>query len=574
MAEQTLYVPANPNVTLLRQAGILIGIAAAVAIGVAVVLWSQTPNYSLLYSSLSDRDLSQVMDALHNANIDYKVQNSSGAILVPSSKVYDARMKLAAAGLPKSASMGFETLEKDQGFGSSQLSETVRFQHALEEELAKSVSRLANVRTARVHLAIPKQSVFARDHHDPSASVLVDLYPGRTLDDGQVAAISHLVAASVPNLSEGEVTVVDQQGQLLTAPDGPENMQVALARYDYTRKLEDNYSKRIEDILTPLVGADGVKAQVSAEVDFTDTEQTSESYNPDQQAMRSEQTMEERRVGDAGAGGIPGALSNEPPAGGSAPETTAASANGPNSNGGNTKGGASAQGQNANAQGGGATATKQTAQMPESTRKQETRNFEVDKTISHTRMPVGTVHRLSVAVLVNNKTVVDDSGKTTQKPLSADEIARITALVKEAVGFNAARGDTVNVTNADFTKPPEIQPLPEPPIWKQPWVWDIAKQVAGGLFALLVAFGIIRPAIKSLMKREAASSTGQVAVNADGTLALPPGASGMQAALPGPNQAAGQISAPSMNEMERVKQFAAQDPKLAAQVVKSWVNQE
>ena len=277
MAEQTLYVPASPNATLLRQAGILVGIAAAVAIGVAVVLWSQTPNYSLLYSSLSDRDLTQVMDALHNANIDYKVQNSSGAILVPSSKVYDARMKLAAAGLPKSASMGFDVLEKDQGFGSSQLAETVRFQHALEQELAKSISGLSNVRSARVHLAIPKPSVFARDRKDPSASVLVDLYPGRMLDDGKVAAITHLVAASVPNLGENAVTVVDQQGHLLTTSDSPENMQVTLARFDYTRKLENNYSKRIEDILTPLVGLDGVKAQVSAEVDFTDTEQTAKA---------------------------------------------------------------------------------------------------------------------------------------------------------------------------------------------------------------------------------------------------------------------------------------------------------
>ncbi|MFO1435247.1 MAG: flagellar basal-body MS-ring/collar protein FliF [Gammaproteobacteria bacterium] len=430
MAEQTtLLVPANAQLSWLRQVGVMIGIAAAVALGVAVVFYSRTPTYGMLYPNLSDRDLTQVMDALQAANIRYKVDSASGALMVPADQVYDARLKLAAAGLPKSNSAGFEMLEKDSPFGSSQAAELVRFQHALEEELARSIAKLSNVRSARVHLAIPKPSVFARDKKDPSASVLIDLYPGRSLEEGQVEAIAHMVAASVPNLQMSAVTVVDQQGRLLTSGDGPEQMQEAAHRFDYTRKLEDNYAKRIEDILLPLVGEGGVKAQVSADLDFTDTEQTSENYNPDAQTVRSEQTVEENRTGSVD-GGVPGALSNQPPAAGTAPEQANAAA--------------------ANATPGAAAATSASS-SPQSNRKQSTRNFEVDRTISHSRTSIGSVRRLSVAVLVNNKASVDKKGKVKMTPLTKEELDRMTALVKEAVGFDATRGDTVNVTNADFT---------------------------------------------------------------------------------------------------------------------------
>lgn len=557
MAEQTLLVPANTNplMSLLRQAGILVGIAAAVAVGVAVVLWSQTPQYGLLYSSLSDRDLTQVMDALHAADILYQVDQSSGAIMVPAAQVHDARLKLAAAGLPKSASMGFELLEKEQPFGSSQQGELARYQHALEGELERSVAKLSNVRSARVHLAIPKPSVFARDRKDPSASVLLDLYPGRQIEDGQVAAVAHLVAASVPNLKITEVTVVDQQGRLLTESGSPEEMFAAVKRFEYTRKLEESYVDRVESILTPLVGADGVRAQIAAEVDFAIIEQASESYNPDAQAMRSEQMMEESRAG-AGDGGVPGALSNQPPGEATVPETTAAS---------------TSPGEAGAATGAPTSPAGAKASQPQSTRRQATRNFEVDKTVSHTRMPVGSIRRMSVAVLVNNRTTVGEDGKAVKTPLTEEERNRITALVKEAVGFNPARGDTVNVTNADFTLPPAVEPLPEPPIWKQPWVWDLGKQLGGALIALIVAFGVIRPAIRNLMRKEHLAAAPMV--SPDGTLALSAGA----AALPQLPQhgVAGQLPAPgSVTDTDRVKHLAAQEPKLAAQVVKSWVNAE
>jgi len=552
MAEQTtLLVPANAQLSWLRQVGVMVGIAAAVALGVAVVLWSRTPSYGMLYSSLSDRDLAQVMDALQAADIRYKVDNASGAIMVPADQVYDARLKLAAAGLPKSASMGFEVLENESNpFGNSQTAELARFQRALEEELARSIGKLSNVRSARVHLAIPKPSVFARDKKDPSASVLIDLYPGRALEEGQVDAIAHMVSASVPNLKMSAVTVVDQQGRLLTGSDGPEQIREAAHRFQYTSKLEESFARRVEDILSPLVGNDGVKATVAAEVDFTATEQTSESFNPDSQSVRSEQTLEENRAGSI-EGGVPGALSNQPPGAGAAPETTAADAN------------ATAAA--------GATAAAAASTGPQSNRKQATRNFEVDRTISHSRLSAGSVRRLSVAVLVDNKTSVGKNGKITKTPFTKEEIDRMTALVKEAVGFDATRGDTVNVTNADFTMPPKVEPLPEPPVWKQAWVIDLGKQVLGGLFALIVAFGVIRPAIRALMRREVVVPNGaEPVMNADGSLSLPAGAG---ASLPGGAGALAQLAPPrDQSELDRVKVLASQDPKLAAQVVKGWVN--
>jgi flagellar M-ring protein FliF len=554
MAEQTtLLVPANAQLSWLRQVGVMVGIAAAVALGVAVVLWSRTPTYGMLYSSLSDRDLTQVMDALQAADIRYKVDNASGAIMVPADQVYDARLKLAAAGLPKSASMGFEVLENESNpFGNSQTAELARFQRALEGELARSIGKLSNVRSARVHLAIPKPSVFARDKKDPSASVLIDLYPGRALEEGQVDAIAHMVSASVPNLKMSAVTVVDQQGRLLTGSDGPEQIREAAHRFQYTRKLEETFARRVEDILSPLVGNDGVKATVAAEVDFTATEQTSESFNPDSQSVRSEQTLEENRAGSI-EGGVPGALSNQPPGAGAAPETTAADAN------------ATAAA--------GATAAAAASTGPQSNRKQATRNFEVDRTISHSRLSAGSVRRLSVAVLVDNKTSVGKNGKITKTPFTKEEIDRMTALVKEAVGFDATRGDTVNVTNADFTMPPKVEPLPEPPVWKQAWVIDLGKQVLGGLFALIVAFGVIRPAIRALMRREVVVPNGaEPVMNADGSLSLPAGAA---ASLPGGAGAVAQLAPPrDQSELDRLKLLASQDPKLAAQVVKGWVNAE
>ena len=551
MAEAVAAGAQTSIAILMRQAGVLIGLAASVALGLYVVMWAQTPNYVVLYTDLSDRDLSQVVDSLQGHDIPYRMDHRSGAILVDAGQVHDARLKLATAGLPMSAGMGFEMLQEEQGFGTSQFMEQARYQRAIEGELSRSISRINNVRAARVHLAVPRQLAFARSKRNPSASVIVDLYNGRRLETHQVGAIVHMVSASVSGMSPNQVTVIDQHGTLLTDENGrTDDLVITAKRFEYARRFEQSYIERVEAILTPLVGPDGVRAQVTAEIDFTTSEQTRESFNPDLPAIRSESMLEEERPGSQN-GGVPGALSNEPPSVAQAPEQLV-----------------------------GEESTQTSPATSGNRRNQTTRNYELDRTVSHTRPAVGTLRRLSVAVVVRNPSDAaadagspkTDDGDAAGGAFTEAETESMTNLVKEAIGFDAARGDSVSVTGADFLKPPVPEALPELPIWKQDWVFNVLKQVLGGAFALFILFGVIRPAVKSLIAKPLhvpVTGTAAIAALPDGSTA--PGL----VALPAGQQAAEGVpqlpSLPAMNDVEQVKQFVSQDPKVAAQVVKGWV---
>lgn len=575
--EATIISP-SPVGDILRQAGMLIGIAASVALGAYVMLWAREPNYSLLYSDLSDRDITQVADALEGSDIPYRVDPASGGVLVAASHLHDARLKLAAVGLPRGAGMGFELLNEESGFGTSQFLERARYQRAIEGELSRSIAKINNVRSARVHLGMPAETAFARAKREPSASVILELYSGRRLEPEQVGAISHLVSASVPNLPPDKVTVVDQHGNLLTARDGDDEIVMSGKRFDYRRRVEQSYVERVEAILMPYVGPDGVRAQVSADLDFTTTEQTRETYNPDLPAVRSERLLEEERVGK-GAGGVPGALTNEPPNDAEAPEVATADG---------------AEGEEA-------------VRSQGSSRKQTTRNYELDRTISHTKPSSGVLRRLSVAVVIREKptaesaTTGDDTatadpaagtagadpaaGTATQSVTasgySAEQLAEMTQLVKDAVGYEISRGDTVSLTAVEFLAPPTAEPLPELPIWQQTWVWDIGKQALGGLFVLMVLFMVIRPTMKNLMKKP--DPPVQYVQNPDGSLrsltadsANGAGeANGEQAALEAPASEATLLAPPDSSEdIEQIKQFVQQQPKVSAQIVKGWVQAE
>ena len=529
----------NPMV---RQLGVMIGIAASVALGVAVVLWSQTPSYSMLYGNLAQKDASEVVEALTQAAIEFKIDETTGAVMVETGKLQEARMKLAGLGLPHSDSLGFELLQQETGFGTSRALEAARFHRALEGELARTITTLATIESARVHLATPKQSVFLRDHKKPSASVVVKLRSGRTLDKSQVAAISHLVASSVPELEIGEVTVVDHKGEMLSSPKESNEMLLSASQFEYSKKQEEHYRQRVENILAPILGLENIRAQVTAELDFTVTEQTAERYNPDLPALRSEQVDEQAsRLG--AVQGVPGALSNQPPAAGSAPEQA----------------------------GGEAAGAESENQLNSS--KRSTRNFELDKTISHTRLSSGTVRRLSVAVVVNDKSSVNAAGELSVSERTPEEISRITQLVKEAIGFNAARGDSVRVINAAFMAPEEMQPLPELPLWEQPWVWDLAKQIGGVLLVLILIFFVLRPTMHRLtsppaaLKSQDENETGEGAdgerVGADGALLAGGGAAFR---LPGPEA--------YQETLEAARQMVTEDPKRVAQVVKSWIAED
>lgn len=522
----------------LRQLGLMIGLAASVAIGVAVVLWSQTPNYSLLYGSLSEKDASSVMEALQQADIPYKLDEKSGALLVPSKHVHEARLKLAASGLPKGNAVGLELLQKEQQLGTSQFVEQARYQHALEIELARSISSLRNVSNARVHLAIPKRSVFVREQQHPTASVVLDLYSGRQLEEGQIAAVVHLVASSIPDLEPDKVTVVDQTGRLLTQNVRDRQLALTSSQFDYTRRLEDTYIKRIEALLSPIVGDGRVRAQVVADVDFTRVEKTRESYNPDLPALRSEEVVEESNRAGAPSG-VPGALSNQPPeAGTTNPNPQAQAQPGPGTD---------------------------SAEPMGSSSRRSTRNYELDKTISHTRSGGGRIQRLSVAVVLDDRQVLQDDGSVARTPLTDKEIEQITALVKDAVGFDVTRGDTVNVINQAFQQPQAPEPLPDPALWEQPWIMDLGKQLLGGLAVLLLVFGVLRPVLKSLAEKGVQPPMRMMAVEGgevgEDQLSLSGGA--QQPRLPQVGQYEQQLTA--------AKGMASQDPGRVAQVVKNWV---
>lgn len=530
---------------IMKQLGFLLAIAASIAIGAYVFVWSQSPNYQVLFSGMQAKEASEVVSVLQQSGIKYKLDPGTGQLLVPASKIQSLRLKLAAEGLPRSASPGMDILNEDQGFGTSQFVERARYQKALEEELARSIIEIQNVRSARVHLATPKQSVFVRDRKPPTASVVVNLYSGRQLEQGQVAAITHMVASSVPNMVSDNVNVVDQRGNLLTKPTRDKGIAMSDSQFQYTQKLEKLYISRIEDILSPIVGLNGVRAQVVAEVDFTVTEQTHESYNPDIAALRSEQVqVESRNGGAAEAAGIPGALSNQPPLDGTAPEESVAED--------------------------GIVRTERSSNKSNS--KRSTRNFELDRTISHTRVAPGSVRKLSVAVLVDEHHSLDEEGNVVNTPLTESEMTRINALIRDAIGFTKARGDTLNVVNAPFIVPATAEELPAIPIWEKPWVWDVVKQGLGGLVVLFLIFGVIRPAFKDLNKVPA-SAAGSGAVDTTGMTSE-------QAAQAVAAQAGGKQTAELEalttgaenleDQLNNVRSLVQQDPALVAQVVKNW----
>jgi len=560
------------DMTMLRQVGLMVGLAASVAIGFAVVLWSQQPDYRPLYGSLAGMDAKQVMETLAAADITYTVEPNSGALLVKADDISRARLKLAAAGVkPTDGNIGFEILDKDQGLGTSQFMEATRYRRGLEGELARTISSLNNVKGARVHLAIPKSSVFVRDERRPSASVLVELYAGRSLEPGQVLAIVNLVATSVPELSKSQITVVDQKGNLLS--DQGENSELTMAgkQFDYSRRMEGMLTQRVHNILQPVLGNDRYKAEVSADVDFSAVESTSEQFNPDQPALRSEQSTSEQRTASNGAQGVPGALSNQPPSPATAPQQAGRGAGAT----GMIQPGQpllDANGQQIMDPG---TGQPMLAPYPADKRSQSTRNFELDRSISHTKQQQGRVNRLSVAVVIDDKLSVNPAnGEVTQVPWSTDQLARFTRLVQDAVGFDASRGDSVSVINVPFsTERAEV--IADIPFYSQPWFWDVVKQVLGVLFILVLVFGVLRPVLNNITGHGRNKQTAGIGSDAEmgGMGGLDGELGNDRVSLGGPQS----ILLPSPSEgydaqLNAIKSLVAEDPGRVAQVVKEWIN--
>ncbi len=553
LVPSTGQLPA-PRLTVLAQLPtqyklmVMVIVATAVALVAGGWIWSQTPDYRVLYANMSDRDGGAIIAAIQQMNVPFKFVEGSGAIMVPGNKVHEVRLRLAGQGLPKGGPSGFELMENPK-FGTSQFLEQVNYQRALEGELARSIQSVSAVQTARVHLALSKQSVFVREQQKPSASVVLNVYPGRSLEPAHVSAIVHLVSSSVPDLPIKNVTVIDQHGNLLSSAgqNTPPGLEPGQLRY--VHELEQSYAKRVEAILIPIVGAANVRAEVTADVDFSQVERAEELYRPNgngsEPVVRSQQTSETTSSApNGGNGGVPGALSNQPPANPTAAVSQPA-ANGAAASGANAANGAAAN-SSVNA------------------RKDATINYEVDKTIRHVRQPLGGIKRLSVAVVVNHRREVDNAGKVSYKPLADSEMAKITELVKDATGYSKERGDTVNVVNSPFTVvQPEI--APEPPFWKKPDLYQMAKEIGKNLLIAAAVIYLILGVLRPLVTRLLAHKPAPAADTEDESMASAVAARRSNAAM----------ARRSYEERLQVaQQLAQEEPKLVANVVKEWMATE
>ena len=522
------------------------GIALLVVAAVAAMVMGRQPDYKVLFSNLSDKDGGAIVAQLSQMNVPYKHADGGGAILIPAERVHDVRLRLATQGLPRGSVTGFELMETNR-FGMTQFQERLNFQRGLEGELTRSIQALSSVQGARVHLALPNQNGFFREQQKPSASVLVSLHPGRILDRAQLAGIVHLVASSVPELAPSAVSVLDDTGKLLSqSPDAAGEEGINAQQLLYVQQIEQQYARRIMEILEPVVGRNNVKAQVSAELDFSRTESTSEQFRPNQTpdsgAIRSQQVLESSGTANKTATGVPGAVANQPPAPSAAPVNGANPAP--------TAGGQQGVG--------------------ESTSKREsTTNYEVDKTVKVTRGNNWAIKRLSAAVVVNYQALAEEKGGASPKPLTPEQIEQMTGLVRETIGFNKERGDSVNLMNTPFLS--SETPAPAVPLWKQPETIELAKTFAwplgAVLFAALVLLGLVRPALKGTAKPAEAVPV------AGGQLSALEADEPDRPALPAPSKKDEVVEVtPEQLRLEEARVLAKANPVAVANILKTWVH--
>ncbi|WP_273205097.1 flagellar basal-body MS-ring/collar protein FliF [Marinobacter subterrani] len=530
------------RLNLLRQIGLMVGLAASVALGLAVVLWAQEPNYQPVVGDLSSYNPQDVTSILENSGIEYKMDPRTGALLVPSDQLYNARMKLAAQGVTDRKTIGYELLDQERGLGTSQFMETISYRRGLEGELARTIASMRGVRNARVHLAIPERSVFVRDAREPSASVFLEVFAGGRPEQEQISAIVNLVAGSIPMMNKEHVTVVDQNGNLLTGEESQDNADRMSDQFEYTARVEERLTRNVASLIAPIVGDGRYRAEVSADLDFSSIEQAAELFNPEQQAIRSERELTEQRAAGA-EGGIPGALSNQPPADATVPEQAA---------GGNGQG---------------------PAPQPVNIRRESTRNYEMDRTVSYTRQELGRIKRITVALAVDDMRVVDpQTGEVTFQPWPEQELQRLSMLVRDAVGYSAARGDSVTVMNTEFA-PEEAVEFVAPNFWQQPWFWDLMKQVLAGLVILVLVLGLLRPTLKSLSGGGRRERSGDYGDSGYDGLDQIEGGDELRKAMTSQDDLLLPGATDSYDrQLNALKGLISEDPARVAQVMRQWVN--
>lgn len=526
--EQSLVTPSQRDaggIPGMRQGLLLVGLAVAVAIGVAVALWSQSPSYRVLFPSIDPSEMGAISSALETAGIAYEIDSASGALLVEGSSITQAQMLLAGQGLPQSKGVTLENLYEGQGYATSQFMETKFYTHALEAKLERVIGSLNTVKAAQVSLGLPKRSAFLRDRKAPTASVVVHLFPGRILEPGQAKAITHLVASSVPDLEPGNVTLLDENSNLLSSQGSDDLLGAATSQFEYRQRLENALAENIDTLLVPIMGPGRSRTRVVANLDFTELEETTERFDPASQVVRSEQTSQQESVGAAlGALGIPGALSNQPPVNaiGNPPQQPAVAADG----------------------------TTAAEPLPRSSAQDSVLNYEVDRTISRKRAPRGQVERLSVAVVLDYLPAPGGGRNAEPVPLTDEQLAEIGGLIREAVGYDETRGDTLNLINMPFQAAPTPVEAEAPPIWENPMVMDIGKLVLAAVIVLSLVIFVLKPLVQNLLQPPPAP-----------TPALPMDHAGYPQMQLMPRE----------DPMQIAQNMASTDPKRIAQVVKDWV---
>ena len=537
---------------------LMVAIAAVIALLVAAGTLLRQSEFRILFSNITERDGGAIIAALEQMNVPFRFNDSGSAILVPSGRVHDIRLRLASQGLPRGGAVGFELMES-QKFGISQFAEQLNYQRGLEGELSRTIQSIAAVQAARVHLAIPKPSVFMREELKPSASVLLNLYPGRSLDAAQVAGVQNLVAASVPQLATSSVTLLDQNGTLLSQMKS-RLLEAGLdpTQVKYIQEVEASIIKRVEDILAPIVGPGNARVQIAADIDFSQSEQTAETHRPNttppEITIRSQQVNETASTSPT-AQGVPGALSNQPPVPATAPLTQPA-----------VPGAATAapvQPLPGQINAAGVQAPIASVGQPINTSKNSTINYEVDKTVRHVRQSVGTIRRLSGAVVVNQRKEIGKDGKPTSKPLPDAELKQISDLVKEAMGFSKDRGDTISVANAPFTVLEKDDGLPP---WRDPEVVTLAKDLLkyGGIAAIVayLLLGVVRPLLRTM--RESPAEKERAVGSKIDVLAEEEGEQAGRAHAPTPAELL-------EKKLGEARALAQQDPQIVANVIKEWI---
>ena len=503
----------------IKQLILVVGLAATVAAAVAVILWSQSPAYTAIHAGMDDRDAAEVVAVLQASSIPYKLEGG-GTVMVPGNRKAEVRLLLAEAGLPRGTAGGMELFRESPNLGQTPFMENALYLQATQTELARTIMQLSPVQGARVHLAIPPRSVFLRDRRSASASVMLQLFPGRVLDQAKVAAVVHLVASSVPELEAEQVTVVDQRGTLLTSSRRDGAAGISSTQMGFAEQFERRAARAIETQLSPVLGASRVRATVAADLDFTVARETRKTFDPNNSVVISEEEEQQSQRGESAGQGIPGAVTNQPP------ETPAQQAD------------------------------PAAASGTISSSSRQRRNFDVDETFRETQLPTGTVRRLSIAVVIDNKA---GTGNAPGEPRTEEELAGLTELAKQAVGFDEARGDTISVLNYAFLLPEEVDSVEPPPLWEQPWVWDVARQLLGVILVLLLALFVVKPIVKNLTKSEP-----------------PP----MLAQMGGAGQAGMEMSrAPLIpqgydDRLSAARTVISQDPRQVAQVMRNWVAEE